>query len=321
MKTTTVLALAAGAAIIGLLIGMALGRSGREELAARADRQEELSAQVAGVTEKLDAMEGRFDDLGGQIGSVGEGIEGQSQQVASLSDKIGEMGTSVSEKLDEMGSSVSDSVSGAVSGLSTELSDNMSLQFSSLSTQIAGIARPEAAAADPVSGVRLLPGRTLMIGEGAARIFLSGVSRDSQSARVAVDGTQVQTLAVGESMDAGNCEITLTAIDAPGAMIDSSCGGGGEDGGGEDGGGGSAPAEPMGLGEGTEIPVAKSASFADGAVRIYLSRIDPQTQEASVAINGTTLSKLKVGDPVTAGDCTVNLTGMDRSSVSVKTTC
>lgn len=297
MKATGVTALTAGAAVIALLIGIGIGRAGKSDLAERANRQDELSAAVAAMSDRMGAMEGRFDELSQRIGTVGEDVAGQSQRFGELSDRIGEMGTRMSD---------------TVSGMASDISGTLSSQFEGLGARLATLGRPsETGMGAPAPGERVGPGETLMLGDGAARIFLSSVSPETRTARVAIDGTSLQTLALGTPVEAGGCSITLTGIAAPAATIDAVCGGKGSSGG----------AAAAGLGGGTEISIAQAASLADGAVRIYLSRVDTDTGSAMVAINGTTLSELTMGAPLEAGDCTVSLTGFTDRAVSVEASC
>jgi uncharacterized coiled-coil protein SlyX len=208
MKTNVIIGIAAGAAIIGLLVGWGIGRSGKAELAERADQQEALMAQVTTLEERLGAIEGRFDGLSQQIESLSTGLQDQSDQMTAMSDEIGQ---------------VEQSVSDAMASLYSDISATMSEQLSSLTTQLAAIQAP-AQEAEAATGQIVLPGGTLMIGEGAARVFLSSVSADRQSARVAVNGFSLQTLQIGQPIEAGGCEITLTGVEPPAAVIDASCG-------------------------------------------------------------------------------------------------
>lgn len=315
MKTSVVVGIAAGAAILGLLIGMGLGGSDDTALTEQASMQEELKAQVSALDERLVAIEGRFDGLSEEIGSLASGIEGQSENFAAVSDRIGEISDTVSGAV----SSLSEDFSGRVSTLSEDISGTLSEKFGGLSSQLAAFRSAAPQGGESVSGEMVSPGETLMLGDGAARVFLSAVSSDSQSARVAINGTGLQTLRVGRSVEIDGCQITLTGIEAPSAMIDGSCGGGGGEGG--DASAQAAASEPAGLGAGTEVSIATSAALADGAVRVYLSQFDPSTGTARIAINGTDLTVLAVGESAQAGDCTVSLTGMADTSVSLDASC
>jgi hypothetical protein len=304
MKTSGIVVFAAGAALVGLLVGVGIGRSGKSELAERADQHDELVVQVTALEDRLGTIEGRFDGLSQDIGSLSTGLEDQSNQFAAVSDRIG-----------KIGENVSGAVSGAVSGLSADLSGALSERFGSLSNQLAAM-QTAAPGSESLSGEIVAPGETLKIGDDAARVFLSSVSADSRSARVAVNGTGLQTLRIGQSVELGGCKIMLTGIEPPSAMIDGSCDGQGEVSKQE------APSSaPAGLGKGTEIAVAEVASLADGAVRVFLSQFDPSSGKARIAINGTKTTVLGVGESVKAGDCTISLTGMGETSVSIDASC
>lgn len=85
---------------------------------------------------------------------------------------------------------------------------------------IEATARADATASEaPEGGIGI--GETALLGDGAARVFLSGVS--DGSARIAVNGFDTQTLAVGESAAAGDCSVTLDAIGGGKARFGYNC--------------------------------------------------------------------------------------------------
>ncbi|WP_424932655.1 hypothetical protein [Amaricoccus macauensis] len=308
MKTSGTIAVGAGGAVVGLLLGLVLGGSGDSGEEDRARMQEELAGQMTALSEKIDGLEGNFASLSEEVSSIGSGVGEHSEMVAELQSRIGEIGSSVSGAVSGLSSELNETVS----GLSNDLSGRISEQFSGLSSQIAAF-RVEETTGEDVSGELVRPGETLIIGEGAARIFLSAVSQDNQSARIAIDGTGVQTISLGRPVSSGGCDITLTAIQPPSAMIDAVCDGGSGD--------QAASSEPPGLGEGTELQVSRVASFGDGAVKVFLSQFDASAGTARLAINGTDTTVLAVGESADADGCAVTLTGMSDSAISINADC
>ncbi|UMA64192.1 hypothetical protein LVO79_14375 [Roseivivax marinus] len=68
-------------------------------------------------------------------------------------------------------------------------------------------------------------GNTIRLADGDVRVFVSGVSADSTSARIAVNGGVVpQTVALGDSVDAGDgCSVTVDGIDRGHVSVSSDC--------------------------------------------------------------------------------------------------
>ncbi|ETX28549.1 hypothetical protein [Roseivivax isoporae] len=69
-------------------------------------------------------------------------------------------------------------------------------------------------------------GETAMLGDGAARVFVSGVSADGLTARVAVNGISPQQVRVGESVPAGTegCTVSVDDIDRGHVTFGYACG-------------------------------------------------------------------------------------------------
>lgn len=85
-----------------------------------------------------------------------------------------------------------------------------------------------------------------------------------------------------------------------------------------------AAAADVGMGDANALSVGRTAAFADGAVRVFISRIDPASGSARLSVNGG-LVTLSSGDSTTvsidSGDCTVTLTGVSASGATVESTC
>jgi hypothetical protein len=79
------------------------------------------------------------------------------------------------------------------------------------------------------------------------------------------------------------------------------------------------PAAATGVGE--RIGIGQTAVLADGALRVFLSRVDAEGQSARVAVNGQATETLVLGNGLTAGDCRVTLTGIEGREAIVDAVC
>ncbi|ETX16252.1 hypothetical protein OCH239_07545 [Roseivivax halodurans JCM 10272] len=69
------------------------------------------------------------------------------------------------------------------------------------------------------------PGEVLRFADGEVRVFVSGMSQDEGTARLAVNGLALQPVSVGESLSVPemSCSVTLDAVDRGHASISSDC--------------------------------------------------------------------------------------------------
>jgi hypothetical protein len=73
-------------------------------------------------------------------------------------------------------------------------------------------------------------------------------------------------------------------------------------------------------GEPKGITPGMTESFADGGVRVTLSRVDDAAGVARLSVNGQTV-KLGAGDTMMAGDCRVKVDSVDRGHAAVSALC
>ncbi len=68
------------------------------------------------------------------------------------------------------------------------------------------------------------PGNTVTLGDGAARVFVSGIT--GKGARIAINGVESHTVAAGELVDVGDkgCKVTVKSIDRGHVALDYACG-------------------------------------------------------------------------------------------------
>lgn len=73
----------------------------------------------------------------------------------------------------------------------------------------------------------IAPGAAMVLGDGAARVFLSGVSADGSSARVAINGQSLQVIPAGGKVpvEGTDCTVSVDSIDRGRVAFGYACGG------------------------------------------------------------------------------------------------
>ncbi|WP_417725479.1 hypothetical protein [Salipiger sp.] len=78
----------------------------------------------------------------------------------------------------------------------------------------------------PEDGFR--PGQVAMLGDGALRVFVSGLAEDGTAARIAVNGVSTQVVASGESVEVTSgdktCTVSVTGVGGGMVGLEGSCG-------------------------------------------------------------------------------------------------
>ncbi|WP_171060804.1 hypothetical protein [Poseidonocella sp. HB161398] len=326
---------AAVAGVVGILVGSMIAPSGpdREEIAEIVSEKlaedraapdpmaERLDALQASVDERFaalsSAVEPQMGDLGSSVAALQEKFSGLETTAQSLMDRSASDLETLRSQIDGVASTLGDAVSKAaasqVSALQGQL-DQLRGALANRTGPAAPPARPEApapqdsaAAPPPQAGPGNTPGSTAMLADGALRVFVSRVSEDDQAARLSVQGELV-SLPVGETMltMAGNeyCMVTLDGVSAGTAQLSGACG--------DD------------LPEAEGLPPGHTAVLKDGAIRVFVSRVEDWPPRARLSINGE-MKQLGAGRTalLSAGDqlCGVRLDGVDRGHASISAAC
>ena len=73
----------------------------------------------------------------------------------------------------------------------------------------------------------IAPGAAAVLGDGAARVFLSGVAADGSSARIAINGQTLQVVPAGGkvTVEGTDCAVSVDAIDRGRVAFGYACGG------------------------------------------------------------------------------------------------
>jgi len=340
MEISRTAVVGAAAFLAGVLITYAVGTSSRGALEAQMRGQEELSARVSALGE---TVEGRLDALQGRL-------DGLETSVKGLAERQGGEISGLVERLDERLHGLGSEVSGALSGLGDDVAGALAGDFERLRARIAELAARgaagaggsgaaslagataggEAAGAAPEGDV-LEVGKAATLADGRLRLFLSAADPQAGAARVAVNGVEILALALGETVDAGGCRLTLSGFSEGGAVVNADCGAAA---------GGEAPATPEAApeaapettpapapaaasaepGSGETIAVGASGAVAEG-VRAFVSAVDPEAGVARVAFNGVELTELRLGQPIQVGTCTAELTAAAPGQATIAFGC
>jgi hypothetical protein len=176
-------------------------------------------------------------------------------------------------------------------------------------------------------GTELRVGRTASFEDGAVRVFLSAVTPEARTARVAVNGFAVTTLEMGAPATIENCELELTDVRRDGATLDVRCDASGQQQGegavqaprtklvGNEG----APAE--GSQTSAELAPGQALVVGDGDMRLFVSAVDAERGQVRIAVNGTEVISLAVGDTHEANGCSVGLNGFEGRSAVLNYSC
>ncbi len=234
--------------------------AGNEALSARMDEIEamlgalegglsdKLSAATAEQTAALQAGLANLKSAGVAVAGGGDsagGVVAAGATLASGNLKTGETAVFGDTRVflsfaDEASGKARLAVNGALAtlaiGESTETGAGCSVTVdavaqgaASVSSDCGGGAAASAAApsdaGDPVDGAA--PGETVLLADGALRVFVSSVL-GTEGARLAINGIETVTLAVGESVEveAGDqsCTVTVSATGGGQAALDGNCG-------------------------------------------------------------------------------------------------
>jgi hypothetical protein len=305
MQIDRTMLFAAGGVVLGFVIGYAVSSSGRSALEAQLRQNTEVAAAVSSLESRIDGIEGSLRQSVADVQARVEelGSSDAEERIAALGERIEGLGSDIGARIEGMAPDLRETVSREIAALQGRLA-----ALSQQATAAVESAIGEGPAAGGGAGTELRIGDTALLADGALRVFLSGLNSEAGTARVAVNGFSLVTLALGDTTEAGDCTVTLTGLGTGSATVDGSCDG-------------AAAAAAQGSGEGTEVQVGATALLADGALRVFLSAFDEASGTARVAVNGTAITALAMAQPVQVGDCTVELTGGSGRSAIIDGGC
>lgn len=226
---------AAGALLVGVLVGYSLSGSGDELAEQGLARTEALSAQVEAMGAKVDGLDQKVGGIESAVADLGgkqaESLKGIGDQLAGLG---GAVGGAVTGAVDKLGAGVTDTVKTQIDGLREQIAAlRAGGEGSGAAAPAPAPAKEEAAAGGGEAaggwkisdkGTAVTPGMAAIIAPEKLHVFLSAADPAAGSATVAVNGQSLSTILVGQKQEANGCEFSLTGFDEKGAaMIDGGC--------------------------------------------------------------------------------------------------
>lgn len=227
----------AGGLIVGAVIGLGLGSSGRSEAEAEVAAQRAIAANVGTLSQTVEGVDARIAALEARLGAVEGSVSAldqtQTGRLEALGAQLQGFGAEIGGQVTSFGGGLADTLTERLETLKTELAAmGTRLQApeaeETAATEPAEKAAPAAAAPTgaPATGELVLIGSAASFGD-ALSVFLSGVNAEAGTARVAVNGPVTSVLTLGEATPAGDCTLTLTGFGEGGAYLDGVCGEGG----------------------------------------------------------------------------------------------
>ncbi|HRO12302.1 hypothetical protein [Amaricoccus sp.] len=313
MQKNQLIAVAGGALLflLGLVIGISV--AGPDEMAIEEAVAGRVDAAVAAQNQRLDKLEASVATLSGELGGRLEGLGGTVDAGARTMDEIGsrlgDVGTRLGDSLADLGQSlagaIEDSKAASLAALESGLA-GLRGQISSPAAPAAEDAPTAATPADPGTPPEgLSAGETALLSDGALRVFVSRVDDAAGEASLRANG-QDFALAVGDAATvasaAGDCRLSLDAVDRGHASVSGACG--------------DALPAPDGAAPGTTVDLAEG-------LRVFVSGVGDDG--ARLAINGVATQTVPLGQSVEVrvGDrsCRVSVENIDRGRVALGYVC
>jgi hypothetical protein len=313
MQTNRIVAIVGGAVlfILGLIIGATISGGpsveeideavGRRIEAAKAEEAERSGRIEAGLSQLASDVGGRLDGI---AGSVDTGARSVADFGAKLGGEVEALGQLLHGAIDKSSADHLAALESGLAGLRGQLSAPAPAAGEAVAP--AAAATPAAAAAPsaaPEEGHT--PGQTVVLSDGALRVFVSRLDEAGGTAHVRVAGEDL-ALTLGKPAivtgDAGECQVTLDALGGGKAALSGVCG--------------DALPEPAGAAPGSVVDLAEG-------LRVFVSGVSDEG--ARIAVNGVQTVTLPVGEAIEAkaGDqtCRVSVDAVDRGRVALGYTC
>ncbi len=306
--------LAAFLILIALILPRDRGPDGPDvgELIAEEIAQEvaPLSEAVSGLSERVETMEGALGSLSEQVDAA-QSTEALDALNTRVDEAVAQTGTlsqdiaAVKSALDETNAAVA-SVADAASAAPAAAAAPAPATEDTAAAAEETTSDDAAAAADTseASG-GFGPGQTALFADGGLRMFISRVDEAAGEVRVSVD-RQMKAMAVGSARTfaVGDdfCRVTVAGISGNAAAFDALCG------------------DDLPAPEG--ISVGNTAVLADGAIRVFASRVTEDGARLSINRELVSLDVGRSAPVETEGDsCRVFLVGVDRGHAQASVQC
>lgn len=279
-------------AVIAVLLVAALARVMTDD----GDTRAMIADEMTPVNDAVAALEGRLSDMQSAVDTLSEQTAGAASQVDL---------EAVQSQLEALAGQ-----SGDLDARLAEMSEAMAAATATPEpVPEAPTAEPDAAATQPQDeepgAPGATPGQTLLLADGALRVFISRLDSQADQAHVSIDG-QILTLdeGVGRTFPVGDdfCKLVLTDVSGAGALIDATCG------------------DDLPAPEG--ISAGETALLDDGALRVFASRVTDDS--ARLSAGGIALDLHAGGSVSVMFDeraCRVTLDQVDRGHATVSAVC
>lgn len=284
--------------VVGLIAGLVIGGNSSDSAVrdAVAEAMSDIEAQVEETTsasrDAVAALDERFDAIEAAVSENASAATGAAEEMGA---RIAEIGAAVEQGFND--------TADRVAALATPSAEEPTQETSQAETGTEAGTETIAASEAPEGGIGA--GETAMLADGAVRVFVSRVMNDA--ARLSVNGA-LQTVAVGDSVSAGDCEVTLDAAGGGKAAVSARCGG-------------ATDAQPGETGDASGgLRPGETAILADGALRVFVSGVTGDGA-ARIAVNGVETATVQAGESVEADDCTVTVAAVGDGRVALDGTC
>jgi hypothetical protein len=309
MRNNSIVAIVGGALlfVLGFVIGLMAGGPDVEDIdAAVAERVDAASSAEAERIAKLEASLGQLStDVTGRFDALSAGLASQAKAVGDIGTRLGGdlqgLGQSLTTKIETATASHLAALESGLAGLRGQIS-------SAPAAPSAG--KPKASEAGAPADPGAPPaghsaGQTAVLSDGALRVFVSRIDAEAGKAHLRANGSDV-TLGVGQSetltSDAGDCRVTLDALDRGHAAVSGACG--------------EELPEPDGAAPGTIVDLAEG-------LRVFVSGVTDSG--ARIAVNGVETTTVAAGESVEVrvGEqtCQVSVEKVDRGHVALGYVC
>ena len=304
MRKEYLIAIAGGALLflLGLVIGISAGGPDTDEIEkAVADR---IDAATAAEADRIGKIEESVAALGSRLDGIGGNVDAGTKAVGDVGAKLGDTLAGLGQSL---GEAIETSKSASLAALESGLA-GLRGQIDAVPPAAPAEEAPAPTAAAPEPGAApsgISAGQTAVLSDGALRVFVTRVDDAAGSARLMANGTDL-TLSVGQSQTlsgrAGECKVTLDALDRGHATVSGACG--------------DALPAPAGAAPGSIVDLAEG-------LRVFVSGVTDAG--ARIAVNGVETRTVPLGKSmdVKVGDqaCRVSVESIDRGRVALGYVC
>lgn len=204
----------------GLVIGVVLGYGSGTRGPAMEEFQQQVTSDVAAirtmVSEDVAAVGTKIDDMAERLAAVETAVQSGADAAGGLAETLG-------AEIAGAAASQSSALEGGLADLRAALADLVPGGEQSSEPAAAQVVEAGAMIETASAGV----GQTAVFADGALRVFVSLIDADADAVRIAVNGFDTATIAVGgaltTSLDGASCDVAVLGIDGGMAELGYTC--------------------------------------------------------------------------------------------------